>query len=225
MSRRAAAKRAHSAPAPGRAAGPRAGGSKRRWLTLLLLGLAAGATLYLVRRPILVSMASLLVASDRMEKADAAVVLGGEQTFEGCRVRAAIQLYRDGWVRKVVLSGTKGMYGVYETEFSLPLAVSQGVPRSDILTVPHATRSTLEEARVLIGVIERRGIRSIYVVTSNYHTRRARRIFVKACQGRLRVLAHPAADDWFNPDRWWQTREGRKTYLIEFLKAINSLLE
>ena len=62
-----------------------------------------------------------------------------------------------------------------------------------------------------------RGFRTVYVVTANYQSRRARRLFRQAAGGRLRVLVYPATDDWFNPDTWWQSREGRKVFLMECL--------
>lgn len=224
MKRRPAGKR----PASAEPGGPRRGAGpprRRRWLVPLVAVLLAGGALYLVRRPLLTGLGRMLVVADSMERADAAVVMGGDESAEGKRVRAAIRLYRDGWVRKIVLSGPQWGYGMYETELSLPLALSLGVPRADLLTLPNAARSTSQEAQLLASTVERRGIRSLYVVTSNYHTRRARRAFIRASRGRLRVMAYPAADDWFDPQHWWQSRDGRKIFVLECLKSANSFLE
>ena len=208
-----------------RAAPPGARPRRRSWPLLLVTVLVACGAIYLSRQPLLTGLAWMLVVADPLEKADAAVVLGGDGSYEGHRVRAAIRLYHQGWVRKVVLSGPKGGYGIHETEFSVPLAVSRGIPKSDLLAIPHAARSTWQEAQLLAGMLERRGIRSLYVVTSNYHTRRARRAFLRASRGRMRVLAYPAPDDWFEPRRWWQSGDGRKVFVLECLKHLNSLLE
>ncbi len=213
-----------------RAGGAPAGGAKfgrrgRRLFIALAVVLALAGTLYLLRRPILAGAGHLLVASDRLEKADAALVLGGEDSYDAERTRAAVKLYRDGWVRKLVLSGPAWPYGLYESDLSLPVAIAAGVPRADILPIRHQAKSTEEELGVVIPQLEQNGFRWVYVVTSNYHTGRARRIFRKIARGRLRVLAYPAADQWFNPDAWWQTREGRKVFLMESLKSFHSLLE
>ena len=216
MKREPSGKRAASSVlAPGR----------RRWALLLIVVLAAGGSVYLLRQPLLTGLGWMLVVADPLEKADAAVVLGGDASHEGHRVRAAVRLYRQGWVRKVILSGPEWGYGFHETELSVPLAVSQGVPKSDLMPIPNSVRSTWQEAQLLAEMLERRGIRSLYVVTSNYHTRRARRAFLRASGGRLRVLAYPAPDDWFEPRHWWQSREGRKIFVLECLKHVNSLLE
>ncbi len=221
MKRRTGARR----PAAAGGGPPPGPGRRRRWLVALLVLLGVGVAFFLVRRPLLTTLGGLLVVSDSLERADAAVVLGGEETEDGKRLRAAIQLYRRGWVRKIVLSGPRWGYGISETEMSLPLALSLGVPRSDLMPVPNSARSTLQEAQLIASTIERRGIRSLYVVTSNYHTRRARRAFLRASRGRLRVLAYPAPDDWFDPQHWWESRDGRKIFLLESLKNVNSLLE
>ncbi len=198
---------------------------RRRWLVVLLaIGLAC-AGLYLARRPILGAMGRMLVVSDRLEKADAALVLAGDESYEGNRLRAAVQLYRDGWVRKLALSGGRTGYGVYETDFSVPLAISLGVPRSDLMALPHQARSTNDEVRHLAPILERSGIRSVYIVSDNFHTRRARKLFLRASGGRMRVLAHPASNGFYDPDHWWQTREGRKVFLLEFAKHINSYFQ
>ena len=197
----------------------------RLWAVLLLAVFAAGGAAYLLRQQLLTGLAWMLVVADPLERADAAVVLGGDDSYQGHRVRAAIRLYRQGWVRKVVLSGPKRGYGIHETELSVPLALSRGIPQSDLLVIPHGARSTWQEAQLLAGMLERRGIRSLYVVTSNYHTRRARRAFLRASSGRLRVLAYPAPDDWFEPRRWWQSGDGRKVFVLECMKHVNSLLE
>ena len=181
--------------------------------------------MYLLRRPILMGLAGMLVTASPLEKADAAVVLGGEGCYAGCRLRAAVELYKAGWIGKLVLSGPRLGYGAYETEFSVPLAVSLGVPKSDILAVPSTVRSTAEEAQLLCPLLERKGIRSFYVVSSAFHTRRARRIFTRAGGGRLRVLAYPAPDDWFPMDGWWRSREGQKIFVSETAKLAYSLIE
>lgn len=169
---------------------------------------------YVLRQPLLSRLGRTLVVADPLEKADAALVLAGDGSY---RVRAAAHLYRQGWVRKVVLSGPQGPFGVYETEFSVPVAVSQGIPRSDILPLPNTTRFLDQEAELLVKVAEGQAMRSLYVVTTSYETRRARRVFQRIAGGRLRVLAYPASDDAFNLDRWWQSRQGRKAVLMEWL--------
>ena len=197
----------------------------RRPLAVLAVLALALLVLYLARAPLLTAAGRMLVGADRLQKADVALVLGGDETERGERVRAAAVLYKQGWVRKLALSGPLRGFGVYESEMSGPVAASLGVPKDDLIVLQNRARSTLEEASLLLPMLEKRGYRTIYVVTSNFHTARARRIFRDASNGRLQILAWPAPDESFAPENWWHTREGRKTFVIEVLKSVNSSLE
>ena len=189
-------------------------------LGALLLVFAA----YVFHRPLLTAAGNALVEDDPLEKCDAAVVLGGEPG-DGLRTRAAVKLYKDGWVRKIVLSGPRGAFNHHESDFSLPLAVSLGVPRDDLVAIPHSANSTLEEVQIIAPQIEKSGIRSIILVTSNFHTRRASRYLRRVSRGRLLVRAYAATDNWFFVDSWWHSREGLKTFFYEFSKQFDSVLE
>lgn len=208
-------------PTPG---APRYRGARPR-VVLVLLILLGIVLFYLARQPLLSGAGWALVASDPLEKTDVALVLGGDDSLDGNRVRTAVKLYKDGWVRRIALSGPRGAYGVHETDYSVPIAISQGVPRPDIIVLTHQSRSTEEELRYLAPILERRGMRSICLVTANFHTRRARRIMRAASGGRLRIVAYAAPPDWFDPDRWWQSREGRKVFVLESAKTVNTFFE
>jgi hypothetical protein len=121
---------------------------------LLLVG---GGGAYLLRRPLLSRMGRALVVADPLEKADAAVVCAGPPMSQDHQLHTAARLYRDGGVRKLVLSGPRGPYGIYETEFSFPLAISLGIPQADILAVPNTTRFIDQEAELLVAVLAGRG--------------------------------------------------------------------
>lgn len=196
--------------------------SRPRRVIVLLALLVAGLAGVAFHRPILSAAGRLLVDGDKLEKADAAVVLSGEQS-NGLRVTAAVRLYKEGWVRRIVLSGAPMGYGRHESDFSLARAVALGVPREDLLALPLNTRSTQEEAEYMLPRMESAGIRSFYVVSSNYHTVRARRIFQRVAGKRMRVLAFPAHDDGFQPDSWWQSELGIRVFLLESLKQVTSM--
>jgi uncharacterized SAM-binding protein YcdF (DUF218 family) len=82
-------------------------------------------------------------------------------------------------------------------------------------------KSTQEEAERVIPELRRLGARSFLLVTSEYHTRRAEKIFRKlAPEIEMRVIAAP--DEYFRPDSWWRNREGRKIVYIEWSKTVAS---
>jgi len=59
----------------------------------------------------------------------------------------------------------------------------------------------------------------VIVVTNNYHTGRAGRIF-RSLAPDLTILVVAAPDEYFTPDRWWHDREGQKTFLHEWEKTV-----
>jgi uncharacterized SAM-binding protein YcdF (DUF218 family) len=196
---------------------------RRRIVFLLALPLVAFA-LIAFHRQILTAAGEWLLAEDKLVKSDAAVVISGEDG-DGMRTRAAVKLYKQHWVERVVLSGARGSFGHYETDFMGPLALSLGVPQKDLLIIAHRGRSTFEEANAVLPDLQRAGIHSIILVTSNYHTRRARRYFRRVFQDRISVVVHGADAAWFQPDSWWQSREGLKFFFFEFTKSWTSYLE
>ncbi len=80
-------------------------------------------------------------------------------------------------------------------------------------------RSTRAEAAALLPEIRREGIRRLLLVTSNYHTRRAGRIFREAAPD-LTIVVVGAPDRNYTPQGWWRSREGQKTFVTEWEKTI-----
>lgn len=188
-------------------------------LVLLLLGLLLAA-LYLVRAPLLRAFADWWVVDEPLEKAQAIVVLGGDNVM-GDRVRHAAELYRQGWAPRVVLSGTSICSYFNEVELMEREATNLGVPADHLIPVRQHATSTLEEALALRPVLAQHNFRKIIVVTSNFHTRRARRIFRAVYQKQgTQVIVSATADSNFNPARWWQDREARALLFLEVVKSL-----
>ena len=100
-----------------------------------------------------------------------------------------------------------------------------GVPRDALVSSPASTGNTREEAQALADLVVKRGWRRILVVTSNYHTRRARYIFQRVFPPdvKVRILAAPETD--YDPDRWWKTRQGRRVFFRETLAYCRAIWE
>ncbi|MGH9594149.1 MAG: YdcF family protein, partial [Bryobacteraceae bacterium] len=91
----------------------------------------------------------------------------------------------------------------------------RGVPASSIVLFRHRADNTLEEAQALRSLVVDRRWRRLIVVTSNYHTRRARYIFSRVMPSDVEVEMAAAPDPAFVPDHWWETRIGLKTFSRE----------
>lgn len=117
--------------------------------------------------------------SVRPETADVAIVLGAYtrgyhpgKVLSG-RLRAALHLYRVGYVQYFIVSGGKGEdETVSESSSMHRYLVMNGVPPEVILQEVTST-DTWENLRNSQMVMERHGFKSAIVVTSDYHLPRA----------------------------------------------------
>ena len=193
-------------------------------LVLLLLGLLL-LGLYLLRVPLLRAVADGWVVDEPLEKAQAIVVLGGDNVM-GDRVRHAAELYRQGWAPRLVLSGASFRTYFNEAELMQREAINLGVPPDHLILVHQQAASTLEEALALRPVLAEHNFRKIIVVTSNFHTRRTRSIFRAVYQKQgTQVIVSAAPDSNFNPARWWEQREGCAALFFEVVKLVYTWYE
>ena len=191
---------------------------KRKVLLAVVLAVLAA----IVAHPIwLGAMGDFLVKAEAPRKADGAVVLAGGWT--GNRVMKGGELVRDGFAPLALVDGPPHHYGIHESELAIRYAAGRGFPAAYFEALPMNVNSTDEEARVVVDAVKRRGWRTVLLVTSDYHTRRAMRIFSKHANG---VEFHPVAapDPFFSAHAWWKTRDGRKTAFFEWVKTVTEPL-
>ena len=187
-----------------------------------LLGVAVAAVLLLVTYPLwLAALGGYLVHSDAPVHADMIVVLAGD--FTGSRIFTAGGLVRQGFAGKALISGPAGVYGIYESDLAIALAVRNGYPAAYFMAFPNNSKSTASESAVVISELRRLHVHKIDLVTSNFHTRRAARIF-RALAPDIEVHVVAAPDQYFTPDGWWKEREGRKTFFMEWAKTVGAWL-
>jgi uncharacterized SAM-binding protein YcdF (DUF218 family) len=170
---------------------------------------------------IFAAMGAYLIHADAPQKADVAVVLAGDGW--GHRILTGAQLDRDGYVSKVLVSGPDGVYGNHECETAIPFAVKKGYPESYFVHVEHSATSTRSEAEAILPVIRKAGYKRIAVVTSNYHTRRAGRIF-RSMAPDLTIFVIAAPDEKFTPNGWWHDRDAQKVFVNEWAKTVANWL-
>ena len=197
---------------------PASGSHPWRWLSfivLLLLLAAATGPLWLA------ALGRYLVRAEPPAHADVIVVLAGD--FSGNRILTAGDLVRRGFAPQALVSGTSGEYGLHETDLAIPFAVRHGFPESYFTALPNDSLSTKAEANDVLAALAKRHARVVDIVTSNYHTRRAGNIYRAKAPG-LEIHMVAAPDRYFTPDGWWKDREGRKTFLMEWMKTVAAWL-
>lgn len=150
----------------------------------------------------------------------AAVVLGGD--YYCSRILTAAQLAQAGCVQSVIVSGPEA-FGGHESDLTIRYAEMHGYPPAMFRAFPNHFLSTAEEVRGIGDYLRANRITHILLVTSNYHTHRAARTF-RAANPDITMRVIPAPDPTFSPSTWWQNREGRKTFLLEWTKTVASWL-
>lgn len=170
-------------------------------------------------------MGYALVHDDGPAKADVAVVLAGDSY--GHRIVKGGELVRAGFVPVVLVSGPATAYGLYESDLAIPFAMRNGYPAEWFAGVPNKALSTQEESKAILDELRRRNVKSFLLVTSNYHTARARRIFLATERAEgggpsFRTVAAP--DEYFRANSWWRDRQAQKIAFFEWSKTIATVL-
>ncbi len=123
---------------------------------------------------------------ERSESSRVAVVLGTQvlpggrasRTLEA-RVRHAARLYKEGGIRLLVPTGGLGEHPPSEAVVMARILREEGVPESDVLLEDRA-RNTWDSARLVAGMAEGLGVRSVVVVTDPVHCVRTVAAFRRA---------------------------------------------
>ncbi len=172
--------------------------------------------------------AEWLVVRRPLAKADALVVLGGAKSYRE-RVRRAAELWRQGLAPAVVINDDRSQLGwsnadernLTARERTARFLARSGVPARDIQVLPAQTDNTFDEAVALLRYARTRGFRSLILVTSPYHSRRALRTFDAVFRdSRIAIGIEPVVDGIESPPAayWWLKRNGWRFVPSEYLK-------
>jgi uncharacterized SAM-binding protein YcdF (DUF218 family) len=159
------------------------------------------------------------VVEDTLEKSDALVVLS-DDNFTGDRANRAAELFRAGFAPRVVASGRRlrpyaGVAELIERDL-----IDRGVPKEAILRFPQDGDNTLEEAQALLPFAAKQKWSRVVVVTSNYHTRRARYIYQHVFPASIQIRMASARDVAYDSAHWWYSRKGVKLFFTETVGMI-----
>jgi uncharacterized SAM-binding protein YcdF (DUF218 family) len=171
-----------------------------------------------------------LVVSDPLPPhADAIVLLAGSPPG---RLLEAAALYRRGIAQHLVLTRERRPPAAVSLERrGVPVPaphddarrqlLALGVPAEAIVVLHGRAYSTSSEARLIARWACRTRQRSLVVVTSPSHTRRARLILRRVLGPGVHLAVRPADADFFPRRRWWRQRRAGKLVLSEYQKLAN----
>ena len=200
-----------------------------RWgsMLLLVLALVAGTIVAVpaVREPVLRAAGWALVVNEPLGVADIIVISldsGGAGALE------AADLVKSGIATRVAVftdppSGEdlefirRGL--PYEDESAKQIRQLGWLGVTDVVEIPRTEAGTEGEGQVLPPWCDHHELRSIVFVVGRDHSRRIRRILSRIMKGHpTRVIVQPARYSSFDPDRWWETRSGIRTEIVELQK-------
>lgn len=150
--------------------------------------------------------------------ADAIVVLGGSSD----RLLVGGNLYREGFASELWYTGARAEVlanPAQRTELLQTTATRAGVPVEALTLLP--TTSTWEDGEQVAATVRARQSRSILVVTSWFHGRRALcAIRHHLADDTVRIYYHPVPTSGFGVQDWWTTSRGYQTVTRELLKSL-----
>jgi len=199
------------------------------FLILLVVVLAAIASIAArsVREPVLRAAGWALVVNEPVGPADIIVISidsGGAGALE------AADLVQSGIATRVAVfadppSGEDHEFirrGLpYEDASARQIRQLNWLGVNDVVQIPRAEAGTEGMAQVLAPWFDQHQLRSIVLVTSRDHSRRLRRVLDRGMKGHpARVTVRPARYSSFDPDRWWETRDGIRTGIVELQKLL-----
>ncbi|MEO2198079.1 MAG: YdcF family protein [bacterium] len=202
----------------------------RGCLVSLAVTLAAAAVIglvaYQLRAPLLTWVGGWLYHADTLEPADAIVVLAGAAG----RDLEAADLFAEGFGATILLTRppdhpavaalrSRGVEMPSNIETRLHYLQALGVGRTDVTVLQRVVGSTQAEAVLVAEWAESREIERVIVVTSAFHTSRARYVFDQVFRDLdTQILIHPSGGSSFVPATWWQTRANLRNGLFELQK-------
>jgi len=200
--------------------------SDHRWVRRLSFALALIFSLWFVAW----CAAKWIIVSAPLHSADAILILSGSSTLRE-RAQHAAQLYKEGYSKRILLTRDTQRGSWSEAEQRNPFFYEstvaelrrQGVPANDIEVIGPAVQSTWDEAITVRDYASEHNLRSLLIVTSSYHSRRALWTFRHHFAGRyIQIGIDPVATGLQTPRPalWWASRKGWQVVFLEYLKLI-----
>lgn len=192
----------------------------RRWYLLLLI-LPLWFVSWIAARN--------LIVEAPLASADAILVLAGSADYRERTERAA-QLYADKRAPLIILTNDNQISGWSNVEERNPFyyerarneLIADGVPLANIHVLQQAVTSTHEEALLLRAHAEQNGLKSVLIVTSPYHSRRALWTMRRVLGGTNVIVGLETSSFAQSPQpaTWWLSWRGWKAVPWEYAKLV-----
>ena len=185
---------------------------------------AIASAVWLAIAPLL---SSALIVRAESHNPDAIVVLSGAPVYME-RLNHAARLYREGRGGVIILTndGLRGPWSARRQsnplsfERGIERLVSSGVPADRVVVLSEVVTSTYDEVIAVRKYAAQENLRSILVVTSPYHSRRALWVFRRHMTSSVHVGLDTPPPGQQSPSRvwWWLSRRGWYDVALEYVK-------
>ena len=203
----------------------------RRGALAILLVVAIVLAIPALRTPLLRAAGWALVVDEPVEPVDVIVVplwAGGAGAIDAAdliRQRIANRVAILLGPEKPVESELARRGIVYQSEKADLLELFRSLGVEHVEVIENSATGTESEGEVLPSWCDQRHFQSIIVVSAPDHSRRVRRVLHRSLRGHsTRAIVRSARFSAFDPDRWWETRDGVRTEIVELEKLLLNLL-
>jgi hypothetical protein len=181
---------------------------KGAWLVAALVGCVL---------VVLAAKAGSFLIVDAPRRSDVILVLAGETDR---RPERGLELLAQGYGRRMVLDVPTNAKLYEFTQIQLAQKYVQDLPQGALVSVcPIDGLSTKDESKDAEKCLTRDGGKSVLIVTSDFHTRRALDIFRREVSEREYSVAAARNEEQFGARRWMH-RQWAKTLVSEWLRLI-----
>jgi len=182
---------------------------------------------------ILKKIGYFLILEQAPQKADVIVVLNGRDTE---RSLAAVDLYKQGYANLIIIAqgskqpGTDEFWERVGNNFNGKIFFQRaieamGVPEHAFKLIGNGVASTYDEAMATKEFLKKNGYKSILLVTSKWHSKRAYLTFKSALKNDgIKIVIQPSRYDVFDPDAWWKNRNDTELFFYEYIRLVYYIL-
>jgi uncharacterized SAM-binding protein YcdF (DUF218 family) len=169
-----------------------------------------------------------LVREDPLSHADAIVVLSGSMP---ARAEEAAKIFHmscapEVWVSRPGSAGAElGKLGISyagEEEYNRQILIHEGVPANAVRVFPDSIVDTEEEVEEVSRQLRAQNKKSVIIVTSPQHTRRAKALWRRLAETNQTAIVRAAWEDNFDADHWWRNTRDAFSVVREMMGLANA---
>jgi uncharacterized SAM-binding protein YcdF (DUF218 family) len=149
---------------------------------------------------------------------------------------AAVDLYNQGYANLIIMARLAKQPGSnefwkrvgnnFDGKIFFQRAIeAMGVPESSFKLIGNGATSTFDEANIAKKFVKDNGVKSVLLVTSKWHSKRAYLTFRSVLKNdEIKIVVQPSRYDTFKPDTWWKNRNDAKLVFDEYVRLIFCIL-